>query len=164
MVRVAYSVKPLIWPYVSLGGSESSLRSVRTSTRAGPSCWKAVRSAPSSSPAFSTRAPNSPIAWAIPAKSGLSRSVPKVTIPAAFISSSTNDSAPLLNTTTFTGRCSCRRVISSPSSIATPPSPDSETTCRPGWLAWAPMACGSALAMDPWLNEPISRRLPFIRR
>jgi hypothetical protein len=31
-------------------------------------------------------------------------------------------------------------------------------TCRPGWLAWAPMACGSALAMEPWLNEPISQR------
>ena len=37
-------------------------------------------------------------------------------------------------------------------------------TCRPGWLAWAPMACGRALAMEPWLNEPISRRVPFIRR
>ena len=26
------------------------------------------------------------------------------------------------------------------------------------------MACGSALAMLPWLNEPISRRVPFMRR
>ena len=25
-----------------------------------------------------------------------------------------------------------------------------------------PIACSMALAMEPWLNEPISRRLPFI--
>ena len=87
-----------------------------------------------------------------------------MTIPAAFISSSTNDSAPLLNTTTLTGSCRWRSVSSSPSSIASPPSPDSAMTCRPGWLAWAPIACGSALAMLPWLNEPISRRVPFICR
>ena len=34
----------------------------------------------------------------------------------------------------------------------------------PGWAAWAPIACGSALAIVPWLNEPISRRRPFMRR
>ena len=55
-----------------------------------------------------------------------------MTIPPAFISSSTNDSAPLLNTTTFTGSRCWRSVISSPSSIASPPSPDRVTTCRPG--------------------------------
>ncbi len=37
-------------------------------------------------------------------------------------------------------------------------------TGRPGWLAWAPMACGRALAMEPWLNEPIMRREPFMCR
>ena len=31
-------------------------------------------------------------------------------------------------------------------------------TCRPGWPACAPIACGRALAMEPWLNEPIRRR------
>ena len=49
-------------------------------------------------------------------------------------------------------------------SIAKPPSPDIEITCRPGWLTCAPMACGRALAMEPWLKEPSSRRLPFIVR
>ena len=64
----------------------------------------------------------------------------------------------------LTGRCSWRSVIRSPSSIAMPPSPDRVMTCRPGSVDCAPMACGSALAMLPWLNEPISRRVPFIRR
>jgi hypothetical protein len=71
----------------------------------------------------------------MPAKSGLSRSVPNVTMPAAFISSSTKDSAPLLNTTIFTGSFCWRSVMISPSSMASPPSPDSAMTCRLGWLA-----------------------------
>ena len=46
-------------------------------------------------------------------------------------------------------RCCWRSASSSPSSMASPPSPDSATTCRPGWLACAPITCGSALAMLP---------------
>ena len=34
----------------------------------------------------------------------------------------------------------------------------------PGNAACAPSACGIALAIEPWLNEPISRRLPFMVR
>ena len=45
-----------------------------------------------------------------------------------------------------------------------PPSPDSETTCRSGNAAWAPIACAIALAIEPCQNEPISRRLPFMAR
>jgi hypothetical protein len=47
-------------------------------------------------------------------KAALSRSVPKLAIPSAFISSSTNASEPLLDTTTVTGSY-CRRSVSSSS-------------------------------------------------
>ena len=73
-------------------------------------------------------------------------------------------SAPLLNTTTFTGRPSCTRLRKSPISIVNPPSPDSEITWRPGNAAWAPIACAIALAIEPCQNDPMSRRLPFIAR
>src|SRR4051794_34527328 len=70
-------------------------------------------------------------------------------MPSAFISSSTNDRAPLLRTTPFPGSRCWRSVRSSPSNMASPPSPLSATTCRPGWAAWTPMACGSALDAVP---------------
>ena len=54
--------------------------------------------------------------------------------------------------------------MKSPIIIEKPPSPDIETTWRPGQAACAPIACSIALAIEPWLNEPISRRLPFIFR
>ncbi len=84
--------------------------------------------------------------------------------PAAFISNSTKLSAPLLNTTILTGSFNWRSVMSSPNIIASPPSPDNVTTWRPGCAAWIPIARGNALAILPWLNEPMSRRLPFMRR
>jgi len=56
------------------------------------------------------------------------------------------------------------RLMKSPIIIAKPPSPDIEMTCRWGKVACAPIACSSALAIEPWLNEPISRRRPFILR
>ena len=70
----------------------------------------------------------------------------------------------LLNTTSFTGRFNCARLMKSPISMVKPPSPDIEITWRPGNAACAPMAWGMALAIEPWLNEPINRRLPFIFR
>src|SRR5215471_2266316 len=73
-------------------------------------------------------------------------------------------SAPLLNTTTLTGRLCCTRVKKSPISMVKPPSPDNEITCRRGNADWAPIACDMALAMEPCQNDPISRRLPFIAR
>src|SRR5438105_9257219 len=91
-------------------------------------------------------------------------SVPKLRNPVDFCSSSIKPSAPLLNTTTFTGSPSCTRLRKSPISIENPPSPDSEITCRPGKDAWAPIACAIAFAMEPCQNDPISRRLPFIAR
>ena len=33
---------------------------------------------------------------------------------------------------------------------------------RPGAAVWTPIACGTALAIVPWLNDPISRRRPFM--
>jgi hypothetical protein len=81
--------------------------------------------------------------------------------PPAFISISTKPSVPLLSTITFTGRPSWDRLMKSPIIIEKPPSPDSDTTCRSGKAAWAPMACSIALAIEPWLNEPSSRRRPF---
>src|SRR5262249_35676229 len=44
---------------------------------------------------------------------------------------------------------------------ARPPSPDIEITWRPGKAGCAPIACGNALAIDPCMKEPISRR-PFV--
>ncbi|MGY2938826.1 hypothetical protein ACVWZ6_008428 [Bradyrhizobium sp. GM6.1] len=86
------------------------------------------------------------------------------TKPAAFISSATKPSTPLLKMTTFTGSFICVSVIRSPISMVKPPSPESEITCRPGCAACAPIACGMALAIEPCTNEPISRRRPFISR
>ncbi len=48
--------------------------------------------------------------------------------------------------------------------MVNPPSPHIATTWRSGAVAWAPSACGMALAIEPWLNEPSRRRLPFIFR
>ena len=54
--------------------------------------------------------------------------------------------------------------MKSPIIIVKPPSPDSEMTWRPGNAACAPIACSIAFAIEPWLNEPTSRRRPFIFR
>src|SRR5258707_294932 len=78
-----------------------------------------------------------PIARAIAAKSGFSKSTPVSINPEAFISSATKPSTPLLKITTFTGSFICRSVIRSPISMAKPPSPDIDTTCRPGVAAGA---------------------------
>ena len=82
-------------------------------------------------------------------------------MPATSISSFTIPSDALLNSAIFSGRSWRRTVSSSPSSIARPPSPDIDTTCRPGNASWAPIACGSAFAIVPCLHEPITRRRPF---
>lgn len=87
--------------------------------------------------------------------------VPYAGRPPTIISSSTMPSAELLKTTTFTGRSYCTRVRKSPISIEKPPSPDIATTCRFRSVNWAPMACGRALAIEPWLKEPITRRRPL---
>ena len=52
----------------------------------------------------------------------------------------------------------------SPISMVKPPSPDSDTTWRPGNAACTPNACGMALAMEPCQNDPTKRRRPFIAR
>ena len=70
--------------------------------------------------------------------------------------------AAVVEHVTFTGRSIWVSVMKSPSIMAKPPSPDIEITWRPLCEAWAPIACGMALAIEAWLNEPISRRLPFI--
>ena len=49
-------------------------------------------------------------------------------------------------------------------SIVKPPSPHSAMTCRSGEPTLAPMACGMAFAIDPWLNEARIRRPGFISR
>ena len=105
-----------------------------------------------------------PAASAIAAKSGFCRSVPKGTNPAAIISSSTKFSESLSNTSVFTGRSFCTNDSSSPSIMANPPSPAIATTWRAGSTAWAPTACVTALAMEPWDREPMIRRRPFIVR
>ena len=69
--------------------------------------------------------------------------------PEAFISIATKPSTPLLKITTFTGSFICVSVIRSPISMANPPSPDIEITCRPFSAACAPMACAMALAIEP---------------
>lgn len=81
-----------------------------------------------------------PIASATAAKSGFCSPVAKGNWPAAFISSSTKFSEELLNTITFAGRFIWTRVSRSPSSIASPPSPDSVTACRVRSWASTPIA------------------------
>jgi hypothetical protein len=66
-----------------------------------------------------------------------------------------------MNILTLTGRRCVLAVSSSPSSIASPPSPESEITCRPGWLTRAPIAKGRALAIEPWTHDPSRRRHPL---
>lgn len=102
-----------------------------------------------------------PAARAMAAKSGFWLVVPYDSRPDTSISSSTMPSEELLNSTTFTGRSYWTRVRKSPISMENPPSPDMETTWRPRSRNWAPIACGSAFAIEPWLNEPITRRRPL---
>src|SRR4029077_3448102 len=79
-----------------------------------------------------------PMASAMAAKFGFSRSVPVVRKPVDICSSSTKPSLPLLKTTIFTGSRSCVRLKKSPISMLKPPSPESEMTCLPGNAACAP--------------------------
>jgi hypothetical protein len=94
-------------------------------------------------------------------------SVPKSGIPSTSISSLTIPRDELPKTTIFTGSSWSATVRSSPSSIPSPPSPDIEITWRPGWANWAPIACGSAFAIDraeradhapPAVGGEVSRR------
>ena len=110
------------------------------------------------------RTPLMPTASAMAAKFGFTSLVPVSRKPVDFCSSSMKPSAPLLNTTTFTGSSSWTRLKRSPISMVKPPSPESEITCRCGKAAWAPIACAIAFAIEPCQNEPTSRRLPFIAR
>ncbi len=82
----------------------SSVRFTTASTRTGPS-WASAAAMPSSTSAgSSSRMPRMPTASAMAAKFGFLNSVPKSRKPVDFCSSSMKPSAPLLNTTTFTGR------------------------------------------------------------
>jgi hypothetical protein len=85
-------------------------------------------------------------------------------IAPAFISIATKPSTLLLKMIIFTGSFICASDRKSPISMLNPPSPHIATTWRSGAVALAPMACGMALAIEPWLNEPSRRRLPFIFR
>ena len=105
-----------------------------------------------------------PTASAMAAKSGFSRPVSVLMKPDDFCSSSMNPREPLLKIRTFTGKLSCFNERRSPISMVKPPSPDSETTCRPGEAACAPMACVIALAIEPCQKDPMSRRRRFIVR
>lgn len=105
-----------------------------------------------------------PTARAIAAKSGFFRSQPTSRKPDVFIfiSSSTKPGVPLFDRQA--GRLACTSIGNAPIIIAKPPSPDIETTRRFGNAACAPIACSNAFAIDSWLNEPSSRRRPFIFR
>ena len=104
-----------------------------------------------------------PAPRAIAAKSGLTSSTAVPRKPLAIISISTKPSVPLFSTMIFTGSFSCTSVSMSPISMVNPPSPENEMTWRCGYAAWAPIACGRAFAIEPWLSELTSRRLPFMR-
>src|SRR6266851_15873 len=131
-VFIMYSVKPFAISKVIAGGMASSVRFTTASIKTGPS-WASASAIPAStSPGSSSLIPRTPTAAAIAAKFGFLNPVPKSRKPVDFCSTSTNPRAPLLNTTTFTGRASCTRLRKSPISIANPPSPDSEITCRAG--------------------------------
>ena len=103
-------------------------------------------------------------ASAIAAKSGLLRPVPKSRNPVDFCSSSTKPSAPLLNTTTFTGRSSCFEAQQVAHQHGEPAVAGERDHLAVRNVACAPIACAIALAIEPCQNEPSSRRLPFIAR
>ena len=73
-------------------------------------------------------------------------------------------SVELLKIISLTGMSSPAAVSSSPISIEKPPSPHSAMTWRSGDPTFAPMACGIALAIDPWLKDARIRRPGFISR
>jgi hypothetical protein len=98
------------------------------------------------------------------AKFGFLKSVAKPTNPLDSCSNSMKPSAPLLKTTTFTGRPSWARLRESPISIAKPPSPESEITCRLRKTDCAPIACATVFAIGQCQNEPMSPRLLFVAR
>ena len=82
-------------------------------------------------------------------------------MPSTSISSFTMPRLELLNTRILVFSSCSFTVSSSPISMPRPPSPLMEITWRSGNAAEAPMACGRALAMVPWCQEPNRRRLPL---
>ena len=70
----------------------------------------------------------------------------------------------MLKTISLTGMSRPAAVSSSPISIENPPSPQSAITWRSGEPTLAPMACGIALAIEPWLKDARIRRPGFIYR
>ena len=73
-------------------------------------------------------------------------------------------SVELLKIISLTGMSRPAAVSSSPISIEKPPSPHIATTWRSGEPTLAPIACGIALAIEPWLNDARIRRPGFISR
>ena len=84
--------------------------------------------------------------------------------PAAFISMSTKPSRPLLNTTIFTGRSSWRSDEQVAHQHGEAAVAGHGNDLPAGMRACAPIACGNALAIEPCMNEPSSRRRPFTCR
>src|SRR5438132_640961 len=157
-IFVIASANPFACAIVAFGGIASTFGSVTTSSSAGPLHPSTRSSAGRTCAGSSTRTPSRPTACARAAKFGFLSSQPWCGNPATSISSWTMPSVWLLKRTILTGSSCWPRVRSSPISMASPPSPESELTWRSGYATWAPIACGSAFAIEPWLNDPTNRR------
>jgi len=64
---------------------------------------------------------------------------------------------------TLTGSSCCRSVKSSPISMASRRRRESEITWRSGYATCAPIACGSAFAIEPWVDRSRGNLRSFAR-
>jgi hypothetical protein len=147
-----------------LGGSASSWRVVRTSTRAGPWCPKAARSASPSSPGLVDPRAEQPRGPGDPGEVGIVETSAVGDDPGGLHLQLHERQRVVVEHHDLHGKLLLAERDQLAEQHRKPAIARKRDHLPTGWLAWAPMACGSALAMDPWLKGPISRRLPFIRR
>ena len=164
MLRVAQRVNPLACSAVILGGIDSSCRTVMTSMTAGPSCANAALEAvvelagvldPHAVQSDGARDFGEAGVVEVGAEGedpvGLHLQLDEA--QGAVVEDDDLDREPLLAERDQLAHQHRQPAVTG-----------ELTTWRPGCDACTPIACGSALAIDPWLNEPTSRRRPFMRR
>ena len=137
---------------VILGGIGGSFASTTASTTTGPGVASASRSCSPQVAGSSRWKALAPHPSATLTKSTGARSTPYSGLPRKTICSHLiRPSELFLKQTTLTGRSCCMSVARSPSCIVSEPSPVTATTCRSGNAVWAPIAYGSAAAIEQFV-------------
>src|SRR5581483_4065116 len=159
--RTSASVSALAWSRVIFGGSGGSFSFTTASITTGPSCASACRSCSPQRPGSSIRTEWMPKPSAIFTKSTGAKSTPYSGLPMNTICSHLiRPSVLFFSTISFTGSWCWTSVARSPSIIVSEPSPVNATTWRLGNAICAPIAYGSAAAIEQFvpLNEKFCPR------